>query len=188
MSKYYWVIDLDRCIGCESCVIGCKQMHQSLPDIQYRRVHKINPEQYPDHPILRISIACNHCEKPACLKGCPVNAYSQSEGIVEHEQKKCIGCKYCLWLCPYDAPRFSKAKGKVEKCNLCPQQLHTGFQIDCVKSCPTKALKLVENLKELGDQQDFLSNIVGFPTDKTHPKLRMISNRRVSSNKGGKKR
>lgn len=186
MSKYYWIVNLDRCIGCETCVIACKQENGTVPGVHYRRLHSINPEQFPDHPTFRISISCNHCEKPACLAGCPAKAYSQEAGIVKHNPEVCVGCQYCIWVCPYDAPQYVSAKGKVEKCNLCARRRAQGLEPACVAACPTGALKLVEELPETLESKPHstqtpthgLTTVPGFPEDRTRPKLRLINRRR----------
>ncbi len=187
MGKYYWIFNLDRCIGCESCVLACKQEHNTLPGIQYRRLHIVNPELYPEFPTYRISIACNHCEDPACLKGCPVNAYRKRNGIVIHHPNECIGCRYCLWVCPYDAPQYSKQKRKVEKCDLCEERLIRGLEPACVSACPTQALELVEHL-DSSIQGNVLTTIPGFPEDETQVKLRLKGTRRIDGVQGFSKR
>ena len=71
-----------------------------------------NSEALPLLSVINISIACNHCEKPSCLEGCPAKAYTvDSTGAVIHHQERCMGCRYCTWRCPYDAPKINEAKG-----------------------------------------------------------------------------
>lgn len=187
MSRYYWLVYLDRCIGCETCVIACKQENGTISGVHYRRLHHINPEQFPGQPTLRISVSCNHCEKPACLAGCPAKAYTQVDGIVLHHPEVCIGCQYCIWVCPYDAPQYAQAKGKVEKCNLCIHRLTRGLEPACVAACPTGALQLVEtepgftNTNQpvsIGSETPWRITVPGFPEGRTCPKLRLKHRRR----------
>lgn len=176
-ASFYWVVNIDRCIGCETCVLACKQERQPVKGVLYRRIHHINPEQYPAIPSANVSLACNHCEKPACLKGCPAKAYRQENGVVLQEPAKCIGCRYCVWICPYDAPQYVEAKGKVEKCDLCIHRLRKGLTPACVDACPTGALRLLEKLEELPAETALVKEIPGLPDAKTLPKLRFITAR-----------
>jgi anaerobic dimethyl sulfoxide reductase subunit B len=85
-------------------------------------------------------MSCNHCEDPACVKGCPAGAYSKRslDGIVVHDPEKCIGCRYCTWLCPYGAPQYDAREGRVRKCNLC-----LGEEVPlCVAACPVRAIEI----------------------------------------------
>jgi Fe-S-cluster-containing dehydrogenase component len=73
-----------------------------------------------------ITTACHHCVDPACMNGCPVNAYDKDPvtGIVRHLDDQCIGCQYCIWKCPYNVPKYSKKRGIVRKCDMCSSRRH----------------------------------------------------------------
>lgn len=156
------------------------------------------------HPTFRITVSCNHCENPACLAGCPAKAYTREDGIVKHDPEACIGCRYCIWVCPFDAPQYAPARGKVEKCNLCEHRRARGLEPACAAACPTGALKLAERLPAANDAQsavpsqgdaaertrmgshrlhrpvpaDWAAVIPGFPGGYTRPKLRLLNRRR----------
>ena len=86
-------------------------------------------------------MSCNHCEDPICLKNCPTNAIVKREdGIVLIDAEKCIGCKYCAWVCPYGAPQFDVSMGVMTKCDLCVDYVDEGKNPSCVDSCPMRAL------------------------------------------------
>jgi len=82
-----------------------------------------------------ISLACNHCQEPACVKACPTGALvkdtdgsitglgSDFRGIVLMDSSKCIGCRRCEWACPYGAPQYNPTTAKVHKCELCWQRI-----------------------------------------------------------------
>ena len=92
-----------------------------------------------------LSIACNHCVHPKCAGVCPVNAYQvRPDGIVLIDTHKCIGCGYCAWACPYDAPQIDKSAGVMTKCNLCYDNLDAGLPPACVAACPLRCLELVQ--------------------------------------------
>jgi anaerobic dimethyl sulfoxide reductase subunit B (iron-sulfur subunit) len=75
---------------------------------------------------------------------CPAGAYRKrdQDGIVVHDPAKCIGCQYCTWTCPYAAPQYSEAEGRVMKCNLCVERIDAGEQPACVEACPTRAIEV----------------------------------------------
>ena len=100
---------------------------------------------YPEFWRRFITSACNHCQDPACLKACPVNAITKraSDGIVLIDQEKCIGCRYCIWACPYGAPQWNEGTKKVEKCTMCVDRIDKGLQPACATTCVGKALNYV---------------------------------------------
>jgi len=85
------------------------------------------------------------------MHGCPVNAYEKDPltGIVEHLDDQCIGCKYCMFMCPYDVPSYSKSKGIVRKCNMCIDRLAVGEAPACVQACPSQAIKITKVKREV---------------------------------------
>jgi NAD-dependent dihydropyrimidine dehydrogenase PreA subunit len=95
-------------------------------------------------PTRHLSLACNHCDTPACALGCPAAAYDRDEktGAVLLDPEKCIGCRYCSWVCPYDAPKFDDSRGVMTKCTFCAPRLAEGGQPACTAACPTGALSL----------------------------------------------
>lgn len=96
-----------------------------------------------------ISIACNHCERPICIEVCPTKAiYKRPDGIVLIDQKKCIGCRYCAWACPYGALLYDPDRGYMTKCDFCVDELEQGLPPACVAACPLRALDFGE-LSEL---------------------------------------
>jgi Fe-S-cluster-containing dehydrogenase component len=111
-------------------------------EIHARNVYTYNSEASASLPLVNISLACNHCEKPVCLLGCPSAAYSSDSatGAIIIDENKCIGCRYCQWNCPYDAPKFDSETRVIGKCNLCYKSLVEGREPACSSGCPTGAL------------------------------------------------
>ena len=91
-----------------------------------------------------VTTGCHHCVDPACLKGCPVDAYEKDliTGIVKHLDDQCIGCGYCTLTCPYEVPRYSASRGIVRKCDMCSDRLAVGEAPACVQACPNGAITI----------------------------------------------
>src|SRR6266853_1295182 len=86
---------------------------------------------------------CMHCAEPGCLAACPAPGaiVQYTNGIVDVDPSKCIGCGYCSTGCPFDVPKFSKQTGKMAKCTLCVDRVEVGLEPACIKACPTGCLQ-----------------------------------------------
>jgi anaerobic dimethyl sulfoxide reductase subunit B (iron-sulfur subunit) len=128
--------NIDKCVACHACVVGCSL--ENAFDIPWRRVFNDMVDIYPGLPVHNISMACNHCEEALCMIGCPANAYfrDDSTGAIRIIADRCIGCNYCYWNCPYDAPQFgAEENATMQKCNLCLDRLAENKQPICVDAC-----------------------------------------------------
>lgn len=160
------LVDLNRCVGCRTCEAACNReqglpapskpfdavsvfdvMHdgrQRRPDeTSYTVVNRYQPPGL-DHPLFR-KIQCNHCQEPACLTSCFVNAYTKTpEGAVIYDPKVCVGCRTCMIACPFYVPAFrysSALEPRVMKCLFCyDTRLKKGEPPACVEACPQEAL------------------------------------------------
>jgi Fe-S-cluster-containing dehydrogenase component len=110
----------DNCIGCHACEAACSEKNDNPAHISFRSVGYVEGGTYPDFKRMNISMACNHCDDPVCLKGCPTRAYTKhvEYGAVLQDPETCFGCGYCTWVCPYNAPQLDPIKGQVSKCNM----------------------------------------------------------------------
>ena len=145
MPKVGWIIDLKKCIGCRSCYVACKAENRTPLRADWRYVVERETGTYPTPKREFISLACNHCDEPACLKSCPVNAITKraNDGVVLIDQEKCIGCRYCMFACPYGAPRIDTDTAKVNKCTMCVHRLDAGLRPACESTCLTGAITFV---------------------------------------------
>lgn len=145
--QYGMVIDTTRCMGCHTCVVTCKVSHQNPKGVYWSKVKTVGSDvnykptgKYPNPELVFQPLLCNHCENPACVANCPTGAmHKRADGIVEVNQEVCIGCQYCSWNCPYDAPVFDPVKKTVSKCNLCAERIEGGEEPYCVEACPAEA-------------------------------------------------
>jgi Fe-S-cluster-containing dehydrogenase component len=143
MSGAGFLLDLHRCVGCGACVLACRIENGRVEEAPWRRVLALNLRRHPAGPTYFLSVACHHCERPACLRGCPSGAYEKrADGIVVHHEDRCLGCRYCEMACPFGAPRYDAGRGVMSKCHLCAPRVDAGRDPACVAACPTEALRL----------------------------------------------
>lgn len=138
MSHYCLVVDLDYCLNCKACEIGCK-IENNLPlGERWNRVLTCGPYgTYPDLSQYYLPMQCQQCEDAPCVHVCPTGASYRDPDtdIVLVDKEKCIGCKYCMMACPYGVRAWNKAESVVEKCTLCPQRTSVGELPFCVSIC-----------------------------------------------------
>lgn len=152
-SKYALLIDMSRCVGCRTCTVACKMENHVAGGINRMRVFNPEGNLHFDRPVgtfphLRMywtPVSCQHCDEAPCVKACPSGALSKrTDGIVDLNKAKCIGCHYCNWVCPYDAAQFDEEAGVSDKCTLCAHRIDQGEEPFCVVCCPARALKLID--------------------------------------------
>jgi formate dehydrogenase iron-sulfur subunit len=139
-QQYAFDVNLDTCTGCKACVTACHNLNGLDDGESYRTVGLLTGPTFQQ----TVTTACHHCVDPACLNGCPTNAYEKDEfnGIVAHIEGRCLGCGYCTWTCPYEVPRFNSARGVVRKCDMCRDRLGAGEEPACVSACPNGAITI----------------------------------------------
>lgn len=143
-EQFAFEVDLDACSGCKACVTACHNLNGLEPGETWRSVGLLAGGSNELPIVQHVTTACHHCLEPACLEGCPVNAYEKDDvtGIVRHLDDQCIGCQYCIFKCPYDVPKYSRSKGIVRKCDMCQQRLAVGEAPACVQACPNQAIRI----------------------------------------------
>ncbi|SGZ92310.1 Anaerobic dimethyl sulfoxide reductase chain B [Bathymodiolus thermophilus thioautotrophic gill symbiont] len=174
-KQHGFYFNADNCIGCHACESACSEKNDVPSHLAFRSVGFVEGGSFPNYQRLNISMACNHCDDPVCLKGCPTRAYTKfaEYGAVLQDPDICFGCGYCTWVCPYNAPQLDPVEGVVSKCNMCVDRLEVGLKPVCVAACLGNALDfgVIDNVPENREQAK--TNIPGFPTtDITHPNIR----------------
>ena len=189
------LVDITKCIGCRACQVACKQWNdrdgeetELQTDLGYQNpavlsaktltlisFHEIPDEKAPGGlQYLSTMWRCLHCLEPACVSSCPTTAlFRQADGPVSYDEDKCIGCRYCMWACPWGVPSadWDTRAPKINKCTHCADRCDQPLPIArneqalteqeqwefrdsivvpaCVNACPADALRY-------GDREDML--------------------------------
>jgi Fe-S-cluster-containing dehydrogenase component len=132
-----FLLNQKNCIGCQGCQTACQSKNDSPVGLSLRVAGSY--EYDPEGPFM--SGSCHHCENPPCLT-CPAGAISKrvEDGIVVTDLNKCVGCRRCVRVCPYSAPKFNERISKSQKCDFCLSRLDEGDIPACVENCPVHAL------------------------------------------------
>lgn len=182
MTQYGFYFDTTRCTGCKTCEIACKDYKDLDLDTAFRKIYdyetgsiKQNSDGTVEQSVIayHVSLACQHCDNPACVQVCPTTAMHKDDtyGLVLVDKNKCIGCGYCHMACPYNVPKVDRAKGYSVKCNGCEERLQNGMQTICVESCPLRALDFGE-IEVLRKKYGSVAGIAPMPEERyTSPNI-----------------
>ena len=142
MTRYAFSIDLDRCIGCEACVVACKIGNERPQGNSYIRVSEIVNGTSPDFFGSFSHHRCFHCNDAPCVAVCPTGTLSKWNGLTIVESEKCSSCGYCTDACPFNVPII--ADNRVSKCVSCLDRVKDGQLPWCAQTCPSQAIKFGE--------------------------------------------
>ena len=186
MTRYAIVVDLNRCVGCQTCTAACKHANATAPGVQWRRVLDFEAGRFPDVRRAFLPVGCMHCAEPPCLEVCPSTATGKrADGIVTIDYDICIGCAYCAVSCPYqarfrvDAPASAYAGrqmaherlredparlGVAQKCTLCVERIDAGLASGLVPgvdaaATPACVNSCIAGALHMGDLDDPESNV-----------------------------
>ena len=143
------VVNQERCLGCKSCTIACAMAHTEAETL-VEALHAESPPQ----PRLHVEplgdgampLQCRHCQDAPCLAVCPTEAIHRlsEDGPVLLDAERCIGCKFCVFVCPFGVIELSRDGKAMTKCDQCVERTQVGEEPACVGACPTGALEFVE--------------------------------------------
>ena len=173
--RYGFVIDQNRCIGCHACTVACKEEHNIAVGVNRTWVKYVEKGVYPDTRRHFAVLRCNHCDDAPCIEICPtISLFRRSDGIVDFDNERCIGCKSCMQACPYDALYIDPDRNTAAKCNFDASRVEMGYKPACEVVCPTLAILS----GDLDDPQSEVSRRVAIdkvsvrkPEKGTKPKL-----------------
>lgn len=188
--RFGMVIDLNSCVGCQTCTIACKHENDTPPGVQWRRVIDVELGQYPDVERLFLVTGCQHCAEPPCVPVCPTGATRQrADGLVTMDYDKCIGCGYCAVACPYQARTIAHEQnwyygtptvqeeqvaredriGVANKCTFCvdrvdggiAQGLTPGMDPDATPACANSCIATAIHFGDFADPHSNVSQLAG---------------------------
>ena len=189
MNRWGMVVDLNRCVGCQTCTIACKHANDTPPGVQWRRVLDVEQGEYPDVQRLFLVVGCQHCAEPPCVPVCPTGATRQrADGLVTMDYDTCIGCGYCAVACPYQARtivheergyygaptrqethiRHADRIAVANKCTFCVERideagrrgLTPGVDLDVTPACATACISQAIRFGDFADPASTVSELV----------------------------
>lgn len=185
MTRWGMVVDVNRCVGCQTCTIACKHANDTPPGVQWRRVLDVEFGAFPDVERLFLVVGCQHCANPPCVPVCPTGATRQrADGLVTMNYDACIGCASCAVACPYQARTIvhdeawyygrpttqemrtshSERFGVANKCTFCIERIDQARETDLVpgvdlEATPACAVSCISKAIRFGDFADPTSEV-----------------------------
>ena len=163
-------VDPTRCIGCRACEAACRECDS----------HKGESMIMVDYVDRGFSVAtqptvCMHCQDPVapCAQVCPVLAILITpEGVVQQaEPSRCIGCRNCVYACPFGVPKFDIEARLMKKCNLCYDRTSQDLQPWCAQACPTDALWYGDYEEFVNEREGRAINVTAFGRQEVQTKV-----------------
>ncbi|MHA1536120.1 MAG: DmsC/YnfH family molybdoenzyme membrane anchor subunit [Alphaproteobacteria bacterium] len=186
--RYGMVIDVNRCVGCQTCTIACKHWNDTQPGVQWRKVLDVETGKFPDVERLFLVVGCQHCAEPPCVPVCPTGATRQrADGLVTMNYDVCIGCASCAVACPYQArtivhdhqwyygvetvqeqmTRHREREGVAQKCTFCIDKideareagLTPGEDLDVTPACAASCISQAIRFGDFNDPESTVSKL-----------------------------
>ena len=183
--RWGMVVDLNRCVGCQTCTIACKHANDTPPGVQWRRVLDVEQGTFPNVQREFLVTGCQHCNEPPCVPVCPTGATRQRpDGMVTMDYDLCIGCAYCAVACPYqartivhdrewfygretvqeEAVAHEERLGVAQKCTFCVERVDEGLETGHVPGLdleytPACSASCIASAIHFGDFNDPASNV-----------------------------
>jgi phenylacetyl-CoA:acceptor oxidoreductase subunit 1 len=185
IPRWGMVVDLNRCVGCQTCTIACKHANDTPPGVQWRRVLDVEQGTFPNVQREFLVTGCQHCAEPPCVPVCPTGATRQRlDGMVTMDYDLCIGCAYCAVACPYQARTIvhdrewfygretiqeqavahEERMGVAQKCTFCAERVDEGLEAGRIPGLdldytPACSASCIASAIHFGDFNDPASNV-----------------------------
>jgi len=143
--RYGFLIDASLCIDCRTCMVSCSVENNVPMDVTRIWIKDTGiTGTFPDLKRFTAPYHCMHCKDPSCVSACTVAALQRNEdGIVTYDKDACIGCRYCMYACPFEVPNYewNQRFPMIIKCDMCFSRIGEGQQPACAATCPTQAIR-----------------------------------------------
>ncbi len=192
--RWGMVIDVNRCVGCQTCTIACKHTNDTPPGVQWRQVLDVEQGAFPDVERLFLVVGCQHCAEPPCVPVCPTGATRpRADGLVTMDYDTCIGCGYCAVACPdqartivhehkwyygeetrqEQAVRHDDRIGVAQKCTFCEDRIEQAAPLGLTPGVdpevtPACSAACIAQAIHFGDFNDPASNVATLIRDNDH--------------------
>jgi phenylacetyl-CoA:acceptor oxidoreductase subunit 1 len=186
------VIDVNRCVGCQTCTIACKHANDTLPGVQWRKVVDVEMGEFPSVERFFLVTGCQHCAEPPCVPVCPTGAtWQREDGLVIQDYDVCIGCAYCAVACPYQARtiahdqrwyygretqqevavKHEERLGVAQKCTFCKDRvdegvargLKPGVDPEATPACAAACISSAIQFGDFNDPESHVSQLLAAP-------------------------
>ena len=201
VERWGMVVDVNRCVGCQTCTAACKHVNDTTPGVQWRQVLDVEEGVFPDVERLFLVVGCQHCAEPPCVPVCPTGATVQrADGLVTMDYDLCIGCGYCAVACPYQARTIAHDKawyygeetvqeravahddrqGVAQKCTFCVEKvdeakalgLTPGIDLEVTPACAASCIAQAIHFGDFADQDSNVARLVAEnPSFQMHAEL-----------------
>ncbi len=185
-SRWVFVIEPDRCINCEACMIACNVENKVPPNKHRNWIKQHESGIFPHLSMTFMPENCHHCDNAPCVQVCPTGAsYQRDDGLVLIDYDKCINCQYCIAACPYEARYVDEERDVVDKCTFCVHRLEAGLSPACVETCVGDS----RHFGNLNDPESEVSKLLAqyeakpfHPETGTHPNIYYINRSKPAPN------
>ena len=155
LPQHAFLIDVSKCIDCRACLVACSvENNVSMTHTRIWIKDTGVAGTYPELTHFTAPYHCMHCVDPSCVSACTVGALQKNgEGIITYDSNRCIGCRYCMYACPFGVPHFEfdQQLGLITKCDMCVARLKAGQAAPaCAATCPAGAI-------QFGNREDMLA-------------------------------
>jgi len=139
-KKKIITVDPQKCMACWNCLLECALIHTKSKKIS-DALHEPSCLSIEAVGNIAVPLHCQHCDDAPCSNICPTGALKKEGEITIYDEGLCIGCKMCLYACPFGMIRIKVGGNKIVKCDLCISRLKEGLEPACVSACPMGATK-----------------------------------------------